>query len=85
MRSVMFSMNGHVSDEDGDGFYDVYCNTTEGMWTDVPNFLHPFIGVHKKNLTGYIALFELRCNLKPISPSFIAQLVTLHSELYMSQ
>jgi transposase-like protein len=66
-------------DDDGDGFYEVHCNMTEGLWTDVRNFIRPFKGVHKKNLAGYIALCEFRRNLKRISPTFIAQLVATHS------
>jgi transposase-like protein len=66
-------------DDDGDGFYEVHCNMTEGLWTDVRNFIRPFKGVHKKNLAGYIALCEFRRNLKRISPTFIAELVAFHS------
>ena len=28
-------------DDDGDGIREVHCNTVEGMWTDVRNFLRP--------------------------------------------
>lgn len=66
-------------DDDGDGFCEVHCNTTEGLGTDVRNFLHPFKGVHKKHLAGYIALCEFRRNLKRISPAFIADLVAFYS------
>jgi len=66
-------------DDDGDGFCEVHCNTTEGLWTDGRNFLRPFKGVHKKNLAGYLALCEFRRNLKRISPAFIADLVAFHS------
>ena len=66
-------------DEDGDGFCEVHCNTTEGLWTDVRNFIRPFKGVHKKNLAGYVALCEFRRNIKRISPPFIAELVSFHA------
>lgn len=63
-------------DDDGDGIREVHCNTTEGLWTDVRNFLRPFKGVHKKYLAGYLAICELRRNEKRISPSLISSLVT---------
>ena len=66
-------------DDDGDGIREVHCNTSEGMWTDVLNFLRPFKGVHKQYLSGYVAMCEFRRNLKRISPSFIASLVASHS------
>ncbi len=65
--------------DDGDGFCEVHCNPTEGLWTDVRNFIRPFKGVHKKNLAGYLALCEFRRHLKRISPAFIADLVAFHS------
>jgi hypothetical protein len=39
---------------------------------DVRNFLRLFRGAHKKYLTGYVAVCELRRNHKHISPKFIA-------------
>ncbi|MDL1884795.1 transposase [Anaerolineae bacterium CFX8] len=77
--SVCHGRHEWARDDDGDGFCEVHCNTTEGLWTDVRNFLRPFKGVHKKNLAGYIALCEFRRNLKRVSPAFIADLVAFHS------
>ena len=34
-------------DADGDGVREVHCNTLEGLWTGVRNFLRPFRGVSK--------------------------------------
>ncbi len=68
-----------AQDDDGDGIREVHCNTAEGMWTDVRNFLRPFKGVHKKYLAGYVAICEFKRNLKRISPAFIASLVTVHT------
>ena len=64
-------------DDDGDGIRELHCNTVEGLWTDVRNFLRPFKGVHKKYLAGYLALCELHRNHKRISPNLISSLVTL--------
>ena len=66
-------------DDDGDGIREVHCNTVEGLWTDVRNFLRPFKGVHKKYLAGYVAIAEFRRNVKRISPDFISSLVAFHS------
>jgi transposase-like protein len=62
-------------DDDGDGIREVHINTTEGMWTGTRNFPRPFRGVHKKHLSGYVAMCEHRINLKAITPKFIAALV----------
>jgi transposase len=66
-------------DGDGDGWREIHCNTIEGLWTDVRNFLRPFKGVHKKFLPGYIAICEIRRNYQRITPYFIAELVAFHS------
>lgn len=66
-------------DDDGDRIREVHINTCEGMWTDVRTFLRTFKGVHKRFLSGYIAVAEFRRNLKRISPAFIASLVILHT------
>jgi len=63
-------------DDDGDGIREVHCNTIEGLWTDVRNFLRRFKGVHKKYLDGYLAICEFRHNRDQISPDFIAGLVS---------
>lgn len=63
-------------DDDGDGIREVHVNTVEGMWTSVRNFLRPLRGVHKKYLSGYIAMCEFAINLKRINPPFISLLVT---------
>lgn len=62
-------------DDDGDGMREVHVNTLEGLWTSVRNFLRPFRGVHKRYLSGYIALCEFSINLKRITPAFCSQWV----------
>src|SRR5512135_1013352 len=34
-------------DADGDGVREVHCNTQEGLWTGLRNFLRPFRGMSK--------------------------------------
>jgi len=77
--TVCHAIKEWARDDDGDGIREVHCNTTEGLWTDLRNFLRPFKGVHKKYLGGYIAIAEFRRNLKRISPDFISSLVAFHS------
>ena len=48
--TVCHANHEYARDDDGDGIREVHCNTVEGMWTDVRNFLRPFKGVHKKYL-----------------------------------
>lgn len=62
-------------DEDGDGIREVHTNGIEGIWTTVRNFLRPFRGVHKKFLSGYIAICEFFINQKSVSVDFISKLV----------
>lgn len=76
--TVCHSAGEWARDDDSDGIREVHVNTVEGMWTSVRNFLRTFRGVHKRFLSGYVAMCEFSINLKRISPSFIAALVALH-------
>lgn len=62
-------------DGDADGIREIHINTIEGIWTTVRNFLRPFRGVHKKFLSGYIAICEFAINLKTVTTDFISKLV----------
>ncbi|RKU11972.1 hypothetical protein C6501_01570, partial [Candidatus Poribacteria bacterium] len=62
-------------DDDADGICETHINTIEGVWTTVRNFLRPFRGVHKKFLSGYIAICEFVINLKSVTVEFISKLV----------
>jgi len=77
--TVCHSDKEYARDDDGDGFCEVHCNTVEGMWVDVRNFLRLFKGVNKRYLDGYVAICEFRRNLKHVTPTFIAQLVRFHT------
>lgn len=65
-------------DDDSDGIREVHTNTAEGMWTTTRNFLRPLRGVHKRYLSGYIAICEFSINLKRVTPEFISTIVTQH-------
>ena len=62
-------------DEDGDGLREVPCNTMEGIWTGLRNFLRPFRGVSKHFLAGYVAVFEWAHNLKRVPAQFLQAMV----------
>lgn len=74
-QTVCHSKKEWARDDDGDGIREVHTNTTEGLWTELRNYLRRFKGVSKHFLDLYIAMFEWMHNLKKISPSFIQALV----------
>jgi len=76
--TVCHSRREWARDDDGDGWFEVHTNTHEGMGAGLRTFLRPFRGVHKRYLSGYVAIHEFRVNLKAISPAFIASLVRWH-------
>ena len=70
-HTVCHSQRAYARDDEGDGVREVHCNTMEGIWTGVRNFLRPFRGVHKKYLAQYVAVFEWAHNLKTITATFL--------------
>ena len=76
--TVCHGLHEWARDDDGDGIREVHTNTVEGMWTSARNFLRPFRGVHKRYLSGYVAMCEFSINLDCVSPKFISALVALH-------
>jgi hypothetical protein len=58
-------------DDDGDGIREVHCNTLEGIWTGLRNFLRPFRGANKMYLDQHIIIFEWSCNLKAVTDEFL--------------
>jgi transposase len=58
-------------DDDGDGVREVHCNTMEGIWTGLRNFLRPFRGVNKVYLNQYTATFQVGHNSKRITPALL--------------
>ena len=73
--TVCHSCHEYARDDDGDGFCEVHCNTMEGIWTGLRNFLRPFRGVHKKYLALYVAMFEWAHNLKRVTADFLRTLM----------
>jgi transposase len=62
-------------DADGDGIREVHVNSNEGCWTGLRTFLRPFRGVHKRYLSGYVAIYELAVNHKVVSPAVISPII----------
>jgi transposase-like protein len=76
-NTVNHSQKEWARDDDGDGIREVHCNTMEGIWTGLRNFLRLFRGVHKRYLKHYVAIFEWAHNLKTITNNFLrAMMVT---------
>lgn len=73
--TVCHSHGEWARDDDGDGLREVHCNTLEGIWTGLRNFLRPFRGVHKQNLAQYVAMFEWAHNLKRVTDDFLRALM----------
>jgi transposase-like protein len=72
---VCHSLGEWARDDDGDGIREVHCNTMEGIWTGLRNFLRPFRGVHKKYLALYVAMFEWAHNVKRVTAGFLRSLM----------
>lgn len=70
-KTVCHSVREFARDEDGDGFFEVHCNSTEGLWTGLRNFLRPFRGVHKRYLEQYVAIFEANFNYRALTKTVI--------------
>ena len=62
---------GYAIDADGDGVREVHCNTMEGTWTGLRNFLRPFRGVSKWCEEQYVAMFEWGHNIKEVMDEFL--------------
>src|SRR5262245_50055479 len=64
-------------DSDGDGVREIHCNTLEGLWTGLRNFLRPFRGVSKWYLDQYVAVFQWGANIKSVTDEFLRKLLQL--------
>ncbi|MBV8267055.1 MAG: hypothetical protein JO252_12065 [Planctomycetaceae bacterium] len=52
-----------------------HCNTLEGLWTRVRNFLRPFRGVSQWFLEQDVAVFQWGYNLKSVTDGFMRVLL----------
>src|SRR5262249_37837820 len=59
----------------GVGVREVHCNTMEGLWTGVRNFLRPFRGVSKWYEAQYVAVIQWCNSLKEVTDEFLRVLL----------
>ena len=69
--TVNHSQVEFARDDDGDGVREVHCNTLEGIWTGLRNFLRPLRGVNTIYLEQYVIMFEWAHNLKTVTDQFL--------------
>jgi len=62
-------------DDDGDGVREAHCNTMEGTWTGLRNYLRRFRGVSKHYLGQYVAIFQWANDVKQATLSFLRALL----------
>jgi len=62
-------------DADGAGVRKVHCNTMEGMWTGLRNFVRPFRGVSQWCESQYVAMFPWGHNIKAVTDEFLGVLL----------
>ena len=74
--TVCHSAKEYARDDDQDGIDEVHCNSCEGLWTGLRNFLRPFRGVNKRNLAQYVAIFENAFNFKENTQEVIRAMIT---------
>jgi transposase-like protein len=73
--SVSHNRREWARDDDGDGVREVHCNTLEGIWTGLRNFLRPLRGVNKLYLQQYVVKFEWSHNIKTVTDTFVRVLL----------
>ena len=80
-KTVCHADGEWARDDDGDGVREVHCNTLEGLWTGLRNYLRIFRGVSKKYLHQYVAMFEWSYNVKKATPEFLRVLLGVKSPI----
>lgn len=73
--SVCHAAGEWARDDDGDGVREVHCNTMEGSWTGLRNFLRIFRGVNKEYLHQYVAIHQWGYIIKRVTGVFIRALL----------
>jgi transposase-like protein len=61
-KTVCHSRYEFALDYDGDGINEVHCNTMEGIWSLLRQYMRQFRGINKKNLKYYVIFFEYSHN-----------------------
>lgn len=74
-RTVNHEAGEWARDDDGDGDREVHCNTLEGLWTGVRNFLRPFRGVSKWYLAQYVAVHMWGYHVRRVTGAFVRMIL----------
>jgi transposase-like protein len=61
-KVVIHSKGEYARDDDGDGFHEVHCNTMEGIWSLLRQWIRTFRGVRKDRLHLYVNAFQFFYN-----------------------
>ena len=80
-KTVCHADGEWARDDDGDGVREVHCNTLEGLWTGLRNYLRIFLGVINTYLHQYVAMFEWSYNVKKATPEFLRVLLGVKSPI----
>ncbi len=76
-KTVNHSKKEYARDEDHDGKCEVHCNTMEGIWSVLRQFLRTFRGLTKKYVHLYVSFFEFLYNNKRDSSDALEDLLFL--------
>jgi transposase len=72
--TVAHGVREWARDDDGDGQWEVHCNSCEGAGAALRTYLRAFRGVHKRYLHLYIATSEAMLNTKRVTPQLIRRM-----------
>ena len=76
-KAVNHGKGEYARDEDGDGLYEIHCNTQEGIWSLLRSWLRPHRGVSQEKLPFYVGFFEWIYNLRKRGKSALTQTFAL--------
>lgn len=68
-NTICHSAGKYALDYDGDGINEVHCNTAEGIWSLLRQYIRQFRGVRKDNLKYYVNFFEFLYNTNKLNIS----------------
>ena len=76
-RTVCHAAGEFARDEDGDGFWEVHVNTSEGIWSLLRSWLRPHRGISQEKLPLYLGFFEFVHNVRKRGKALLGALIEL--------